>query len=84
MSSGHSDQSPVSRSRWWIVVALGIVTLICGFVGTMEYEQSLPDAHVNATMIFDSAYSAFQMLAMHAPHHALRPEQPTIGRALGD
>ena len=58
-----------SRSKWWLVVITGALTLIHGSAGVWQYD------HVHAMGRIDplvgalgSLYNAMQMLMLHTPH----------------
>ena len=63
------DHSHASRRHWWIVIIAGLVTLICGTIGGVQFEMAHhPDAPLSPSAFFGATYTALQMLILHTPH----------------
>ena len=73
MSHGHEDHLHVPLWRWCCVVALGILTIVCGTRGLIIYEKA--HGHDGKAHFLQSVYHAFQMLILHAPHFEHGPNK---------
>src|SRR3954466_7325999 len=65
MAHGSLDHIHESRRRWWCVVSLGVLTLICGSIGTWKYEHE--HFHGVAHCV-SPIYHAAKMLILHTVH----------------
>lgn len=69
MSHPQFDHLHVSRSRWWLVIAGGLITLVCGTVGFMQLAPHGAGHDQGAAMRLSGAfYAAVQMFVLHTPH----------------
>ena len=70
MAHGSFDHLKSSRQHWWLVVASGSLTLICGSIGIWQYDHAHPRPQPIGPLAYalSSLYHALQMLIMHTPH----------------
>ncbi len=69
MTHGTFDHIKSSRQQWWLVIASGVFSLVCGTIGVWQYEHE-PPVGDNSPLacFFISVYHALQMLILHTPH----------------
>jgi voltage-gated potassium channel Kch len=58
-----------SRRQWWLVIATGALTLLCGSIGVWQYEHAHSAREIQPLSgVLSSLYHALQMLVLHTPY----------------
>ncbi len=65
MSHGSLDHLRSPRSHWLTVVACGILTVVCGWIGQSRYDH---EHHPGIAHGIGPAYHALQLILVHGPH----------------
>jgi hypothetical protein len=85
MSSPSFDHLRTPRWHWWIVISAGLLTLVCGTIGGVQYDRARhPGEPLTVYLFLGALYTSMQMLVLHSPHFEA-PTNPLLelGRWLG-
>lgn len=69
MSANAFHPLQASRRHWWLIITTGALTIVCGTLGLLQYEQDHPHGEFHfAPAALGAFYHALQMLILHTPH----------------
>ncbi len=69
MSANAFQPLHASRKQWWLIITAGALTIICGTLGLLQYEQEHGHGEIHFwRAALGAFYHALQMLILHTPH----------------
>ena len=85
MSPASLDHLRTPRWHWWAVISAGVLTLVCGTIGGVQYDLARhPNEAMTVGSFFSALYTSVQMLVLHTPHFEGRTNLfLELGRWLG-